>query len=165
MLQVITANSNTYLEEKRELDPPILASKVRFYPYSFHRRTVCMRVELYGCRWTDGIVSYSMPQGDKRGPNWVFYDSAYDGHWEGNELRHGLGLLIDGKFGHDDFKMDIHNENLAWVGWKNDTRNNKPIEIKFEFDKVREFSAVHIHCSNQFMKDVQVRRFRTKRYC
>lgn len=106
-----------------------------------------------------------MPQGDKRGPNWVFYDSAYDGHWEGNELRHGLGLLIDGKFGHDDFKMDIHNENLAWVGWKNDTRNNKPIEIKFEFDKVREFSAVHIHCSNQFVKDVQVRRFRTKRYC
>lgn len=33
-----------------------------------------MRVELYGCRWTDGIVSYTMPQGDKRGSNWEFYD-------------------------------------------------------------------------------------------
>lgn len=115
-----------------------------------------MRVELYGCRWTDGIVSYTMPQGDKRGVNWEFYDSAYDGHWEGDELKHGLGQLIDGKYGHHDFKMDFHNEEQAWVGWKNDSRLNRHIEIKFEFDKVREFSAVHIYCNNQFTKDVQV---------
>jgi hypothetical protein len=115
-----------------------------------------MRVELYGCRWTDGIVSYSMPQGDKRGSNWEFYDFGYDGHWDGDELKHGLGQLIDGKFGHDDFKTDFYNEGQTWVGWKNDTRQNKPIEIKFEFDRVREFSAVHIFCNNQFTKDVQV---------
>lgn len=156
LFQVIKANLNTYLEAKHELDPPFLASKVRFYPYSFHKRTVCMRVELYGCRWTDGIVSYSMPQGDKRGNNWEFYDSAYDGHWEGLDLKQGLGQLVDGKFGHDDFKEDFNGMNQAWVGWKNDTRSNKPIEIKFEFDKVREFSAVHIYCSNQFTRDVQV---------
>lgn len=43
----------------------------------------------------------------------------------------------------------------TWVGWKNDSRH-KPIDIKFEFDRVREFSAVHIYCNNQFTKDIQV---------
>ncbi|XP_049818971.1 epithelial discoidin domain-containing receptor 1-like [Aethina tumida] len=154
--EVIDGNVNPYLPSKRELDPPFWASKVRFYPYSSHKRTVCMRVELYGCRWTDGIVSYTMLQGDKRGSNWKFYDFGYDGEWDGNELKHGLGQLIDGKFGHDDFKTDFHNDAQRWVGWKNDTRHNKPIEIKFEFDRIREFSAVHIYCNNQFTKDVQV---------
>lgn len=144
------------MESKHDLDPPILASKIRFFPYSYHKRTVCMRVELYGCRWTDGVVSYSMPQGDKRGSNWEFYDAAYDGDWKGEELRNGLGQLVDGKFGHDDFKVDFYDEAQAWVGWKNDTRSNRPIEVKFEFDKVREFSAIHIYCSNQFTKDVQI---------
>jgi discoidin domain receptor family protein 2 len=51
MLQVIEGNSNTYLGSKRELDPPVWASRIRFLPYSYHRRTVCMRVELYGCYW------------------------------------------------------------------------------------------------------------------
>ncbi|XP_018324975.1 epithelial discoidin domain-containing receptor 1 [Agrilus planipennis] len=154
--EVITGNINTYLESKTDLDPPIWASKIRFYPYSYHQRTVCMRVELYGCRWTDGIISYSMPQGDKRGSNWEFYDATYDGHWDGDELRHGLGLLTDGKFGRSDFKESFNDNSQLWVGWKNDTHLTKPIEIKFEFDKVREFSAVHIYCNNQFNKDVQI---------
>lgn len=155
--EVIKGNMNTYLESKSQLDPPIMASKVRFMPYSYHRRTVCMRVELYGCRWTDGIVSYSMPQGDKRGASWEFYDTAYDGHWDGERLLYGLGQLTDGRVAPDDFKVAFHETNLqGWVGWKNDTRENKPIEITFEFDKVREFSAVHIFCNNQFTKDVQV---------
>ncbi|XP_060535114.1 discoidin domain-containing receptor 2-like isoform X2 [Cylas formicarius] len=152
--EVIPGNVNPYLESKRQLDPPLWASKIRFYPYSYHKRTVCMRVELYGCRWTDGIVSYSMPQGDKRGSNWEFYDNGYDGLWDGNDLKHGLGQLIDGKFGHDDFKTDFY-DGQTWVGWKNDSRH-KPVEIKFEFDKVREFSGVHVYCNNQFTKDVQV---------
>lgn len=50
-LQVIQGNTNTYLEAKREVDPPVKASKVRILPYSYHRRTVCMRVEIYGCYW------------------------------------------------------------------------------------------------------------------
>ncbi|KAL1517288.1 hypothetical protein ABEB36_001070 [Hypothenemus hampei] len=151
--KVIPGNINPYLESKHDLDPPLWASKVRFYPYSHHARMVCMRVELYGCRWTDGIVSYSMPQGDKRGPNRQFYDFGYDGVWDGPELKHGLGQLIDGKFGHDDFKNDVDEQ--IWVGWKNDSRH-KPVEIKFEFDRVREFSSVNIFSNNKFTKDVQV---------
>ncbi|KAK1116910.1 hypothetical protein K0M31_017987 [Melipona bicolor] len=153
--QVIKGNTNTYLESKHELEPPMWASKVRFWPYSYHRRTVCMRVELYGCPWNDGIVSYSMPQGDKRG-NWEFFDATYDGYWDGQLLR-GLGQLTDGKIGPDNFKMSYYDydRGQGWVGWRNDTRSGHPLEIKFEFDHVREFSAVHIFCNNQFTKDVQ----------
>ena len=115
-----------------------------------------MRVELYGCPWNDGIVSYSMPQGDKRG-NWEFFDATYDGHWDG-ELRRGLGQLTDGRTGPDNFKMGYYDSDRGqgWVGWRNDSRSSHPLEIKFEFDHVREFSAVHIFCNNQFTKDVQV---------
>nr|CAD7425484.1 unnamed protein product [Timema monikensis] len=183
--QVITGNTNTYLESKRDLDPPFWASKVRFLPYSYHRRTVCMRVEIYGCYWngekrlftlkqlpyqvcskehwgthktaSDGIVSYSMPQGDKRGSGWEFFDATYDGHWDG-ELRRGLGQLTDGKVGPENFKMGYYDyeRGQGWVGWRNDSRGGQPVEIKFEFDKVREFTAVHIYCNNQFTRDVQV---------
>lgn len=115
-----------------------------------------MRVELYGCPWNDGIVSYSMPQGDKRS-NWEFFDVTYDGYWDGQLLR-GLGQLTDGKIGPDNFKLGWYeyDKGQGWVGWKNDTRSANPLEIKFEFDHVREFSAVHIYCNNQFTKDVQV---------
>ncbi|GAB1863794.1 Epithelial discoidin domain-containing receptor 1-like [Camponotus japonicus] len=153
--EVITGNTNTYLESKHELQPPLWASKIRFLPYSYHRRTVCMRVELYGCYWSDGVVSYSMPQGDKRGNGWEFFDATYDGHWDG-ELRRGLGQLTDGRTGPDNFKMFYDNDRAqGWVGWRNDSRN-QPVEIKFEFDKVREFSAVHIYCNNEFTRGVQV---------
>ncbi|KAI4501531.1 hypothetical protein M0802_003408 [Mischocyttarus mexicanus] len=167
--QVIPGNTNTYLESKHELEPPLWASKIRFLPFSSHTRTVCMRVELYGCYWSDnlieeyfllklsdGVVSYSMPQGDKRSNEWEFFDATYDGHWD-DELRRGLGQLIDGKTGPDDFKMGYYDDRRqGWVGWRNDTRNDQPIEIKFEFDVVREFSAIHIYCNNQFTRDVQI---------
>ena len=43
---------------KTDLDPVFLASKIRFHPYSNFKRTVCMRVEVYGCTW-DG-KNYSL---------------------------------------------------------------------------------------------------------
>ncbi len=42
---------NTYMAELREVKPPIIARRLRFVPYSTHERTVCMRVEVYGCDW------------------------------------------------------------------------------------------------------------------
>lgn len=98
-----------------------------------------------------------MPQGDKRGNGWEFFDATYDGHWDG-DLRRGLGQLTDGKTGPDNFKMGFYDydRSQGWVGWRNDTRAGHPLEIKFEFDQVREFSAVHIYSNNQFTRDVQV---------
>ncbi|XP_039763823.1 discoidin domain-containing receptor 2-like isoform X2 [Pararge aegeria] len=150
--EVLTGNSNTYLEKKNQLDPPIWASKIRFIPYTTHRRTICMRVELYGCFWSVGIVSYSMPKGDKRSNGIELTDLTYDGQW-GEELRNGLGQLVDGQFGGDEIREAA--KSAAWVGWRNDSRPTPPV-LTFEFDKVREFSAVHLFCNNKFMRDVQV---------
>ncbi|OXA57431.1 Discoidin domain-containing receptor 2 [Folsomia candida] len=49
---ILKGNVNTYTENQQQLNPPIIASKVRFIPYSLHIRTVCMRVEVYGCNFT-----------------------------------------------------------------------------------------------------------------
>ena len=43
----------------RNISPPIIARKIRLVPYSSYQRTVCMRVELYGCTWR-GVCSMQM---------------------------------------------------------------------------------------------------------
>lgn len=45
-----------------------------------------------------------------------------------------------------------------WVGWRNDSLGwaGKPVEMVFEFDTVRNFSAMVLHTNNMFSKDVQV---------
>jgi hypothetical protein len=49
VLQIVPGNINTYLAEKRSLSSAIVARRIRIVPYSARWRTVCMRVELYGC--------------------------------------------------------------------------------------------------------------------
>lgn len=155
--QVMAGNTNTYVAEKRELNPILIARKLRFFPYSHHRRTVCMRLEIYGCQWSDGISSYTMPQGDQRGAGWQFYDASYDGIWDGSLLRQGLGQLTDGKLGPDNFKSAYYNDHdRGWVGWRNDSRNGQPVEIVFEFDTVRDFTSLSLFVNNQFTKEVQI---------
>ncbi len=60
--QVLNANKNTYVPEKNELDPPIVASRVRILPYSDHLRTVCLRVELHGCNYTGKHILWNEVQ-------------------------------------------------------------------------------------------------------
>lgn len=50
-IQTIVGNANTFAAEMRIVSPPIIARKVRIVPYSNHPRTVCLRLELYGCTW------------------------------------------------------------------------------------------------------------------
>lgn len=56
-----------------------------------------------------------MPQGDKRGNGWEFFDATYDGHWDG-ELQRGLGQLTDGKTGLDNFKMGYYDNDRSGPG-------------------------------------------------
>jgi len=49
--KVLKGNMNTFTAARRNLTRPIIASKVRILPYSLNNRTVCMRVELLGCRY------------------------------------------------------------------------------------------------------------------
>ncbi|CAB0001887.1 unnamed protein product [Nesidiocoris tenuis] len=45
-----------------------------------------------------------------------------------------------------------------WVAWKNDSLGGpgRPVELVFEFDSLRNFSAMHLHTNNFFSKGVQV---------
>nr|CAI5864945.1 unnamed protein product [Callosobruchus analis] len=157
--QLLTGNTDTYSIVEQKLDLPVIASKIRFLPYSDHVRTVCMRVEILGCEWTEGILSYSMPQGVKVSSDLDFTDRTYDGVEEMNYLSDGLGQLVDGKKGKDNFNIDISGFGRdEWVGWTNDTAGwtGLPLEITFEFDKVRNFSAAYLHTNNLFTSEVQV---------
>lgn len=52
-------------------------------------------------------MSYSMPQGVRRGPELDLSDRTYDGREEGGQLTHGLGQLVDGQKGQDNFRLDL----------------------------------------------------------
>ena len=63
-------------------------------------------VTLFSC--LGKIVSYSMPQGDKRGATYEFYDWNYDGEWRGDNLSNGLGALTDSNLGPADYKLGYY---------------------------------------------------------
>lgn len=158
-MEMFRGNENTYRAELRTLAPPIITRRLRFVPYSSHPRTVCMRVEIYGCSWPDGIVSYNMRQGDHRGTEMDFYDFTYDGMVEHGYLSGGLGQLTDLEEGIVNFELDIRNfgrKGYGWVAWRNDTSYAGPVEIIFKFDEIRNFSAVYIVASNVISKEVSV---------
>jgi hypothetical protein len=49
VFQILPGNNDPSTIVSHHLNPPIFASQVRVVPHSFHRRTVCMRMELRGC--------------------------------------------------------------------------------------------------------------------
>ncbi|KAF6200808.1 hypothetical protein GE061_005254 [Apolygus lucorum] len=106
----LPGNTNTYTVAEQKVDPIIIASKIRFIPYSDHLRTVCMRVDILGCVWQEGVLSYSMPQGEasKAAGEPDLRDKSYDGLEEANWVTSGLGQLTDGRRGHDDFTVDYY---------------------------------------------------------
>jgi len=105
-----------------------------------------------------------MPQGEHRGTEVDLYDFTYDGHATDHQLSGGLGQLTDGVEGHGDFSLDPDDwghKGYEWVGWRNDS-TDRPcsetgfVEILFEFERVRNFTAVRFHANNMFTKDVRV---------
>ncbi|XP_018576319.1 epithelial discoidin domain-containing receptor 1-like, partial [Anoplophora glabripennis] len=156
--KVLTGNSNTYLVVRQRLELPFVASKVRFIPYSEHPRTVCMRVELYGCSWEQNIIKYEAPRGEVREPDIDLEDISYDGILDGSLMKGGLGQLVDGLYGDDDYQKQLQGEHSGsrWIGWNNDTHDGEQLNITFEFDAIREFNSVHLHTNNMFSRGVQV---------
>ncbi|KYN06614.1 Discoidin domain-containing receptor 2 [Cyphomyrmex costatus] len=151
--KVLRGNSNTYLVEKQKLDLPFVASRVRFVPYSQHPRTVCMRVEIYGCIWNQDIASYTAPKADTDGPNGCnVEDTSYDGTEIENLMLNGLGQLTDGIVGNE-IEILESNRVTNWVGWHD--RDN--IELFFEFQFSRKFRNCTIHVAN--LPDLSIEMF------
>jgi len=108
---------------------------------------------------TDGTVSYSMNQGDRRSSDIDLFDLTYDGINKDNFLSGGLGQLTDGDEGKANFRLDPKNlgiKGYEWVGWKNDSSPGGHVELTFTFDGVRNFTVLQLHCNNMYTKDVRV---------
>ncbi|UJR16452.1 hypothetical protein I4U23_003354 [Adineta vaga] len=125
--QVLKGNMNTYSAEKRLLSPAIIATRIRIIPYSPRWRTVCMRVELYGCPFHGGVISYTTSPS-------IDQDDIYDG---------GLGKLIDGIIGSDD---------STWLAW-----NKSPVMIDFNFDTYRQFKNIRIYSMNNKYRSIEMK--------
>ncbi|XP_067868887.1 discoidin domain-containing receptor 2-like isoform X4 [Heterodontus francisci] len=161
--RVISGNVNTYDIVLKDLLPPIIARYVRVIPVTEQPSSVCMRVELYGCVWIDGLYSYSGPVGQtigKPGAAVVYLnDSTYDGFQDSRRSHDGLGQLTDGVLGLDDFTQS--HEYRVWpgydyVGWSNDTFSGQYVELEFEFDQRRNFSTMKVHCNNLYTRSVKI---------
>ncbi|XP_028832367.1 discoidin domain-containing receptor 2 isoform X2 [Denticeps clupeoides] len=159
--QIIEGNKNAYDVVLKDLEPPIIARYVRFMPVTDHSMIVCMRVELYGCEWLDGLVSYSAPNGQQmslKGQHVYLNDSVYDGAM-GYSMTEGLGQLTDGFWGLDDFtQSQVYGvwPGYDYVGWTNASFPSSYVEMTFEFDRVRNFTSMKVHCNNMYTWGVRI---------
>ncbi|KAK1897487.1 Discoidin domain containing receptor 2 [Dissostichus eleginoides] len=159
-VKVIEGNRNAYDIVLKDLEPPIIARFVRFMPVTDHSMNVCMRVELYGCEWLDGLVSYNAPAGEQM--NLPIHpaslnDSVYDGAVI-HSMTEGLGQLTDGVCGLDDFTLShVYNvwPGYDYVGWTNESFPSGYVEIMFEFDRIRNFTTMKVHCNNMYSRHVK----------
>ncbi|XP_057334847.1 discoidin domain-containing receptor 2-like isoform X2 [Microplitis mediator] len=150
--RILRGNSNTYLVERQKLELPFVASRVRFVPYSQHPRTVCMRVEIYGCIWEQRIVKYKIPRGVAFGPGGSnVEDTSYDGRTDVDRkyLIGGLGQLVDGMLGED---PRVSSSLAHWVGWT----DINPVPVVFEFTDTREFNVCIIYSANAPVRGIEV---------
>ncbi|KAL3989843.1 Protein tyrosine kinase family protein [Acanthocheilonema viteae] len=149
LIEVLDGNEDTTSTVRRDLDPPFVASQIRIVPYSTHARTMCLRVEFYGCPYNDALMFYSMNNDGSRIDNYDFRDKIFE---KSNMLSHftnnkkGLGLLTDGVIATTNPLDDITGSNniiSAWIGW-NQLITNGSVEIVFEFSDVRKFMYFEI---------------------
>uniref|UniRef100_A0A673HDB2 receptor protein-tyrosine kinase n=1 Tax=Sinocyclocheilus rhinocerous TaxID=307959 RepID=A0A673HDB2_9TELE len=161
--ETIMGNINTYDSVVRDLHPPIITRFLRLIPVTDAVHTVCMRVELFGCTWQDGLTAYSSPEGQTMMapgyPITPLNDSTYDGALERRKLSGGLGQLTDGVIGQDDFvqrRLDRLWPGYDYVGWRNDSLGPGYVEMEFQFDRQRNFTSMKVHSNNMFSRGVKI---------
>ncbi|KAK1896072.1 Epithelial discoidin domain containing receptor 1 [Dissostichus eleginoides] len=160
--EVVSGNENTYDVVLKDLGPPIVARMVRFYPLADRVMSVCLRVELYGCLWNDGLKAYTAPVGHVMhlsGMPVYLNDSTYDGSTEQGMQFGGLGQLCDGVLGGDDFMQT--KELRVWpgydyLGWSREALGQGSVDIEFDFEKPRVFNNMQVHSNNRHTQGVRV---------
>ncbi|XP_048857768.1 discoidin domain-containing receptor 2 isoform X2 [Brienomyrus brachyistius] len=161
--KIIDANDNAYASVIKDLHPPIITRYLRLIPVTRVSATICMRVELYGCPWHDGLMSYNSPEGQVMAspgyPVTYLNDSTYDGYQKRRILSEGLGQLTDGIIGQDDFSLTRQYHvwpGYDYVGWRNESLGPGFVEMEFVFDRPRNFTSMKVHCNNMFSRGVKI---------
>ncbi len=140
---------------KHELSHPLVGiNLIRIVPFAYHSRTSCLRFELYGCRQQSLPITYSMPDGFKSGIFGDLIDMTYDGKQDNHRyLSGGIGQLVDGVKGDDNYKV---NKGFEWIGWKSDGETESDLQIIFQFKNLENFTSANFYCHNLYTKDMQV---------
>ncbi|CAI2723275.1 unnamed protein product [Schistosoma spindalis] len=141
-------------------------------------KLMCLRLAIYGSVFNDGVVEYSIPEGDvyrldPRG-DFVLNDTNYDGLLISPEsslvttnnkeldnmdkqqrttyLTGGLGLLMDKQYFEGSLPEQIDSGSSSpVVGWfrrKPTTNPSGRITMLFKFDQARNFTQIRIHTLN-----------------
>ncbi|XP_037309221.2 epithelial discoidin domain-containing receptor 1 isoform X2 [Pungitius pungitius] len=160
--EAVSGNENTYDVVLKDLGPPIVARMVRFYPLADRVMSVCLRVELYGCLWNDGLMAYTAPVGHVMHLSGIpvyLNDSTYDGSTEQGMQFGGLGQLCDGVLGGDDFMQT--KELRVWpgydyLGWSREALGKGSVDIEFHFEEPRIFHNMQVHSNNRHTQGVRV---------
>ncbi|CAF3407810.1 unnamed protein product [Rotaria sp. Silwood1] len=160
---ILSGNANSHIPTIRDILPSLIAKQIRIIPIvtTVKPKYICMRLELYGCLYEDGPMSYSIPQGDKRGYDIEFIDETYDGNNENGTLKDGLGQLTDGIVGGDDYRLTDNSQGIGkigydWIGWKRKLSSTSNINLYFYFNTIKNFTSIHLHTSNLFLRDIYV---------
>ncbi|CAL4084901.1 unnamed protein product, partial [Meganyctiphanes norvegica] len=148
---LLVGNRDTFTEVKNLLSRPVLATRVRLLPYSAHPRVVCLRLELYGCDYTDGVSSYSVVGKDVKG--------AVGGLGE-SEMGVGEGVLYDGRPGglEEEEVMGLMDPPTATVTEGLIPAPSSPLVVNFKFDVMRRFKAITLLLvTSQLEKGVSIK--------
>ncbi|KAF8572344.1 hypothetical protein P879_00817 [Paragonimus westermani] len=164
--RVLKANSDPRNLARATLDSIIIAKRIRIYPYSRKgNQKVCLRFALYGCKFPDGVVTYSIPQGGLPQRGTLFHprpgdmsldqavvqqlkDLSYDGQLIGTtyQLTDGLGQLMDNVayLGNLTRESDLYpsQPGFHFVGWHQSSQPN--VQILFKFDTTRSFTWLRL---------------------
>lgn len=69
---------------------------------------------------TESVTKYTAPRGEQREPDVNLEDISYDGTIESTTMRGGLGQLVDGLYGDDDYQKQLQGENSGKTKTKKD---------------------------------------------
>jgi hypothetical protein len=112
---------------------------VRIIPVSEEQtRTVCLRLELYGCANREHIGSYSAQEGDFTS-GFDGRDSNYDGDLDSSTrvLTHGLGRLFDGVKGGESGE--------GWVAWRRISATAEYVPLELHLSAPQEVSSLSMY--------------------
>uniref|UniRef100_A0A5K3EWS3 F5/8 type C domain-containing protein n=1 Tax=Mesocestoides corti TaxID=53468 RepID=A0A5K3EWS3_MESCO len=162
------------------LNPPIVARWVRVYPYSRRPMFVCAKFEFYGCKFSDELVEYKIPDGSQFQPSPFsrqlnLRDRCYDGkHDQRSSVLHdGLGCLSDSRVAMPTEAFEV----LPWqqpkapmeclVGWNRsrweDGRqlaadNKGVVDMVFRFSGLRNFTSLHLYAMDLPLSKIRIPR-------
>lgn len=72
---------------------------------------VCTNFHTFPPFFAENIIKYNVPRGETREPDIDLEDISYDGILDGNYMKGGLGQLVDGLYGDDDYQKQLQGEN------------------------------------------------------